>query len=121
MKKFLFLLLFVPSFLCAKDYEIYSYIGPTSTTNTTTVINLPGSGKTNCLTNFVAISTTAQTYRILDGITTTYALTVGANVLVDTAWTSDVPFCVTVNSSCTFKASAAGDGTQLNWFGFVRR
>ena len=89
----------------------------------TITLAAPGAGKSNCLTYVVFQSTSAnQIYRILNGATTNYQLTgIAANAVVRETWEVDAPLCADANTAMQIKASIGGNGTELNYKGFVRR
>jgi len=131
MKKFLLfavVLMWAQFSYAERDYIIDSNIqvssvpvnnGPAATIT----LAAPGAGKSNCLTYVVFQSTSAnQIYRILNGSTTNYQLTgIAANTAVRESWNPDAPLCADVNTAMQIKASVGGNGTELNYKGFIRR
>lgn len=100
-----------------RDISPLSDIGPATSTSNVTIASA-GSGKKNCLTDLVVISTQAYTLRILDAGTTTFALPLAANTGFIKEWPLEASYCGSNASSMEIKVSA-GD-FNINYSGYVK-
>ena len=132
MKRFLFSMVFsailcVPVFAGGPDrrgWSVHSNIGPTfsnSTNATVATINAPGAGYKNCLEYATFFSTSAYTLYILDGLTTSYQLTLGASVIHQADFKE--AWCGTDNTAMVIRSSSTvlGASNQINYRGFVAK
>jgi hypothetical protein len=125
MKRIVLLAAFIlsPALLSAGRliYEPLVRIGPQTSTSTVS-ISAGGAATRNCITNIDVISTGAYTFRVLNGGSTFYELTLGADQGIVRSWDVNDPLCGTANTAMQIKVSTSAAGTyQINYMGFTAR
>lgn len=123
MKKlFGFLLVSLAASIChagGRGFVTYGDFGPSFTSTFTTVtIAAPGAARTNCITELVVTSTTAYTFRMLDGGTTDYEIPMQANSGIVKDWLDTDPWCASIGNSLSFTTTVTP--TAINYKGFIR-
>jgi hypothetical protein len=110
-----FMFLMPISLMAGRNITPAANIGPSSAAANVTIA-AAGTGKRNCITDLDVLSDSAYTLRILDGGTTTYAMTLGASAGLVRSWDVDDAFCGSANAAMYINVSA---GTpQINYKGF---
>lgn len=102
------------SFANPRTVRYDSPIGPATSTSNVTIS--AQSGVRNCITHVSTISSSTNTFRMLDGATTNYALLLGAGQGYVADFNPEAPWCTSPSRSLTL--SVDGGTFSINYDGY---